>query len=296
MYFIPERILTKQIEQYIEHLPGFKPEELDVDSHAVLKSVEAQHGIFVERANRVHSFAHLTFQEYFTAKYIVDNAREGTLETLVNEHLYDDKWKEVFLLVAGMLDSAGEFLLLIIKKNQNLKNDVNVDKLTCLADQAIAKGDHYLWKALMRIIVMNMLLQPEKGEYVPFEELQKLLTDERYNWYSRLTEEEKKEFQQEIFEENELIQMTYEIGQALESYIQDISNAENVSGEITNASPELIKTLRSSFFLQGSLENIFSFFSAIELMVNILKSSSFVFKPIREKILNEMLMPGKEGE
>ncbi|MBX2891423.1 MAG: NACHT domain-containing protein [Saprospiraceae bacterium] len=121
MYFVPERILTKQIEKYIEHLPGFKPEELDVDSHAVLKSIEAQHWIFIERAKKVHSFAHLTFQEYFTAKYIVDNAREGTLETLVNEHLYDDKWKEVFLLVAGMLDSADELLWSMLDKSNELK-------------------------------------------------------------------------------------------------------------------------------------------------------------------------------
>lgn len=35
MYFVPERILTKQIEKYIEHLPGFKPEELDVDTSSV---------------------------------------------------------------------------------------------------------------------------------------------------------------------------------------------------------------------------------------------------------------------
>lgn len=144
MYFVPERILTKQIEKYIEHLPGFKPEELDVDSHAVLKSIEAQHGIFVERAKKVHSFAHLTFQEYFTAKYIVDNAREGTLETLVNEHLYDDKWKEVFLLVAGMLDSADELLLLMERKNRELLKVKEIKELMVTAEGALlAKQSRY---------------------------------------------------------------------------------------------------------------------------------------------------------
>ena len=39
---------------------------------AVLKAIEAQHGIFSQRAQRIYSFAHLTFQEYFTAQYIAD--------------------------------------------------------------------------------------------------------------------------------------------------------------------------------------------------------------------------------
>lgn len=137
MYFVPERILTKQIEQYIEHLPGFKPEELDVDSHAVLKSIEAQHGIFVERAKRVHSFAHLTFQEYFTAKHIVDNQREGTLETLVYKHLYDDKWKEVFLLVAGMLAYADELFILMQRKNNELLKVKEINRLLKTIEDAM---------------------------------------------------------------------------------------------------------------------------------------------------------------
>ncbi len=110
-YFLRERTLAKMIEQYIENLPGFNPTELEPDSRAVLKAIEAQHGIFVERAKDVYSFAHLTFQEYFTAKYIVDNAyKENTLEHLVEQHLYDKKWREVFLLVASMLDNADELL------------------------------------------------------------------------------------------------------------------------------------------------------------------------------------------
>ncbi|MBC7777231.1 MAG: NACHT domain-containing protein, partial [Phycisphaerae bacterium] len=119
MYFIPERILTKQIEQYIKNLPGFKPEVLEPDSYAVMRAIESQHGIFVERAKKVHSFAHLTFQEYFTAKYIVDNAHlfdeknKNTLLDLVEGHLYDDKWLEVFILTAEMLSSADELLFLM---------------------------------------------------------------------------------------------------------------------------------------------------------------------------------------
>jgi predicted NACHT family NTPase len=43
---------------------------LQLDSEAVLKSIEWQHGLLVERSRRIYSFSHLTFQEYFTARHI----------------------------------------------------------------------------------------------------------------------------------------------------------------------------------------------------------------------------------
>ncbi len=112
-YFIRERRLTGLVEDYIEHMPGFNPADLEPDSHDILKAVEVQHGIFVERAKDVYSFAHLTFQEYFTARHIVDTQLEGSLDSLVIEHLYDSKWVEVFKLTAGMLVDAGVLLLLM---------------------------------------------------------------------------------------------------------------------------------------------------------------------------------------
>lgn len=121
-YFLLQGTFAKMIARYIENLPGFNAAELEPDSRAVLKAIEAQHGIFVERAKDVYSFAHLTFQEYFTAKYIVDNqwktvdeggvlnasGAQTLLSFVVKKYLYDQKWKEVFLLIAGMLDDTGE--------------------------------------------------------------------------------------------------------------------------------------------------------------------------------------------
>ncbi len=127
-YFIREQELTKMISNYIGNLPAFKTESLEVDSLEVLHSIESNHGIFVERAKHIHSFAHLTFQEYFTAKYIVDNTLNMSLDSL-KKYLYDNKWKEVFLLVAGMLHDADEFLLMILKTNRERLKDVQLNYL-----------------------------------------------------------------------------------------------------------------------------------------------------------------------
>lgn len=134
MYFIPQRTLERQIVDYLRHVPPTRRKE-DIDGEDVLKSIEAQHGIFVERARQIHSFAHLTFQEYYTAKYIVDNAAYGTLKGLINTHLSDDKWREVFLLTASLLDQADTFFELFIDQlNQLIANDKKLVSLLTWAN------------------------------------------------------------------------------------------------------------------------------------------------------------------
>ena len=71
--FLPSNYLFKQtliehlISDYIRKLPqaSAEPVTLQLDSEAVLRSIEAQHGLLVERAKGIYSFSHLTFHEYF---------------------------------------------------------------------------------------------------------------------------------------------------------------------------------------------------------------------------------------
>jgi hypothetical protein len=108
-YFIPQPELERLITNYVRNVPPHDTNEA-ADGEAILKAIEAQHGIFVERARKVYSFSHLTFQEYFTAKYIVDNAAKGTLTNLVKEHCTDGRWREVFLLTTSLLPDASQLM------------------------------------------------------------------------------------------------------------------------------------------------------------------------------------------
>ena len=105
--FFLQRQLVQSVEIYLKNLPPDDTEEI-IDGEIVLQSIVAQHGILVERAKKIYAFAHLTFQEYYTAKYIVDNAHRGTLSNLVN-HISDHRWREVFLLTASLLNEADSF-------------------------------------------------------------------------------------------------------------------------------------------------------------------------------------------
>ena len=115
-YFFKQREVERYITQYIQNLPDAStdPEALELDSAAVLKSIEAQHGLFVERARGIYSFSHLTFHEYFTARKIVASCNpyavdDAMLQQLVN-HITEKRWREVILLATGMLDSTDSLL------------------------------------------------------------------------------------------------------------------------------------------------------------------------------------------
>ena len=115
-YFFKQKVVEQHIAEYIRNLPDASNDEerLQLDSEAVLKSIEYQHGLLVERAKSIYSFSHLTFHEYFTAREIIveRQSSEEALQQLVS-HIADNRWREVFLLAVEMSPNADRLLLLI---------------------------------------------------------------------------------------------------------------------------------------------------------------------------------------
>ncbi|MBN3947902.1 MAG: NACHT domain-containing NTPase [Nostoc sp. NMS7] len=117
-YFFEQRIVEQYIGEYIQNLTNtpMDAEELQIESEAALKAIEAQHGLLAERARGIFSFSYLAFQEYLTARKIVAShnlqAFEQALEGLVS-HITDPHWREIFLLTATMLRSADGLVLLM---------------------------------------------------------------------------------------------------------------------------------------------------------------------------------------
>ncbi len=112
-YFFEENTINQLISNYLQAIKDtpLDSSTIELNSAAVLKSIEAQHGLLVERARRIYSFSHLTFQEYFTARAIV-SASESSLPQLVM-HLPEKRWREVFLLTAQILPDANSLLQLM---------------------------------------------------------------------------------------------------------------------------------------------------------------------------------------
>lgn len=119
-YFFKQKVAEKYITDYICNLlsANTDPKALQLDSEAILRSIEAQHGLLVERAKGIYSFSHLTFHEYLTAVEIVSrtNPLEKALKERLVPHIVEPRWREVFLLAVELLSNADELLLLMKNK------------------------------------------------------------------------------------------------------------------------------------------------------------------------------------
>jgi hypothetical protein len=70
----------------------------------VRKFLEAVHehtGLFVERAPRRYGFMHLTFEEYYVARYLI--APRKRYAELIRQHLHQVRWEEPILLALGFV-------------------------------------------------------------------------------------------------------------------------------------------------------------------------------------------------
>jgi predicted NACHT family NTPase len=121
----------------LAHIQDFQTENAnapELDSAKILTEIEVQQGILVERSRDTYSFSHLTFQEYLTAKCIVENQK---IEQLVHDHLTDQRWREIFLLVAGLVSGkhgANHLLLSMEKQVQPLLETERLNRLVAWAN------------------------------------------------------------------------------------------------------------------------------------------------------------------
>lgn len=150
-YFFKQQELEQYIIDYIINLDDANTEfqVLHLDANAVLRAIEAQHGLLVERARGIYSFSHLTFHEYFTAQGIVTNSDPQALEIALRQlvsRVAEKRWREVFLLTVGMLRNADYLIQLIkqqidnlIAEDRDLQNFLNWLNRKCFAVNVIYK-------------------------------------------------------------------------------------------------------------------------------------------------------------
>ncbi len=96
-YLIKQEVLEEKIIKYLRNLPQVSMDE-EINGTAILKAIESQHGIFVERAQGIYSFSHLTFQEYYAAKYIYEHLDKDMLNKAAGRQKSFASLPTIFLL------------------------------------------------------------------------------------------------------------------------------------------------------------------------------------------------------
>jgi len=88
-----------------------------------LLQVREHTGLFLERAPHRYGFMHLTFEEYYAARYLV--ARSAKAPELIRGHLHDPRWDEPILLALGFKgldypdDAADLFATAILARGED---------------------------------------------------------------------------------------------------------------------------------------------------------------------------------
>ena len=143
--FVNDQLFFQQ-QELIGQIQAFLSDTVDnpkyLDGKAVLDAIAVQQGILVERAEDVFSFSHLTLQEYLTALYV--SQRQRQVEILVTKHLTEERWREIFLLVAGLLPEAREMLGQMESTAQQLTNTPKLQTLLNWVEQITTEfvGDY----------------------------------------------------------------------------------------------------------------------------------------------------------
>lgn len=126
-----------EIEEYISEFLGVEKRTVK----SILKTIESQHGLVIERANRVWSFSHLTFQEYLVAKQFYNPTSWKELLTYITKR----HWREVFLIVISIVKSPDKLVIeakhavdSILAADSELQNVLEI-----LSEQSKTLGGNY---------------------------------------------------------------------------------------------------------------------------------------------------------
>ncbi|NCR55394.1 MAG: NACHT domain-containing protein [Microcystis aeruginosa L211-07] len=172
--FLEKREVVKQIKDHLKQNLN-APQHLDGEK--VLKTIEIEQGILVERARSVYSFSHLTLQEYLTAQYIYDN---DLIEETVKNHITETRWQEVFLLVAGLMRGKADKLLLAMEKEaQEYAKNAKLSKFLVWVEQATGELKESVKPSAKRSIILFDRLN--KG--INFTKCYNLIHSSMYNNY-----------------------------------------------------------------------------------------------------------------
>lgn len=328
-YFFESSDILYLIEDYLKTLPNVKSdsETLWLDSEAVLKAIEFQHGLLVERAKDIYSFSHLTFQEYLTARKIVANHTPHILQQELSNlatYTYDFRWREVILLTVSMLPNA-DFILhemrrqidVLIKQDKTLQEFLTIiaEKVKLLQTPYRAAAVRAFYFTLFQNRDYNLAISLD----VRFASLDNLpetinldltlvraLTDSLtllkspelnmkkfLNFYFSLDIEKKFVLEPDF----------KEALQSLKSELPNLENKKEIQAWLENNGQEWVEKLRHFLWqyrqlgydltLSSSQKQWQQYYRANQFLVECLQSDCQMTKGVRELIEDSLLLPSE---
>lgn len=324
-YFFKQKTVEREIHEYIRALPNIsdEPETLQIESELILKSIEAQHGLLVERSRGVYSFSHLTFHEYFAARKIVNSASPEFLSQGLAVHITEKRWREIFLLTVAMLPNA-DSLLLIMKsqidsllaadaKLQNFLAWVNQKSQSMnFSDSLVSIRTFYFALSLYSNVDFSFSIDSVilRSSTLDSElELDLALSHcltcalELNNTFDNASVHSLISKLNSVCARNFNLDLKYELQQIMEQLLHSFrNNEEDFKYWWQSNGSTWIDQLRSALieyrnighvwqFSNDQLESLRAYYDANKLLIDCLSSDCYVSREVRAKIEDELLVP-----
>jgi hypothetical protein len=275
----PQYVLFEQaeIEGYIAEFLGIGQR----DSRVVLRAIESQHGLLIERSQTVWSFSHLTFQEYLVAKWFCHSNSWSSLA----EKVIENYWNEVFLMtfeVSPNLDSLSKLMKINIdkflennEKCQLFLKWINRKAISCRTSCKLSATRAFYFHLMTRSHIITHAFDPVLSRLLDInvESFDSMSPDFKFD-YSLIYSIE--EYHQECHQSNEF---TYLIGELFFKIIMKTRNLPYNWSLIT----EQEQSLRQ-------------YYDSNQRLVNCLKNNLKISPETKQYIEEELLLPIAEIE
>jgi len=137
----PERPLSlEEAEEVLEPLVLLDRDRCPASLEVAMRELTEDSGLLVELDIERYAFLHLTFQEFFVARRLVKDGWGAAVEV----HAADDRWAEVWRLLAALLADAGPMLVALARAGASR------GLLEAASRDATAMGGH-AWPLLWEI-------------------------------------------------------------------------------------------------------------------------------------------------
>jgi hypothetical protein len=148
----PKNFVIFEEDELIQQIVGQLNLPNRSEGKATLKAIEAQHGLLIERADELWSFSHLTFQEYFTTKWLLSLSPKN-----LSQKITDKQWQNV---VQQLVKSQGrsDRLLRLIKQalDQMLSQDPNLQAFLIWLDNKAQSVQRKYGQAAIRAFYFHL--------------------------------------------------------------------------------------------------------------------------------------------
>jgi hypothetical protein len=99
----------------------------------ILETIAVRQGLFVERAQDIWTFSHLTIQEYLAAAWMLE---EGQADEIIRKFVFEDRWREIFLLMSGLTRADNILALMMASVGASASDGALPDLWKMLSERA----------------------------------------------------------------------------------------------------------------------------------------------------------------